>query len=295
VNSDSSGKGILSVGGSPTLEGFLREVVRDVKDPVSGKSLLEDYLAKSAKSTPGNTPGKTAEIHLAPLGSGSDYTPFLQHLGIASLNLGFETQAGGGVYHSAYDNFYWYSHFEDTDFVYGRTLAQMNATVAMRLADAPLLPFDFSQLAAAVGTYLDEITLPAIKPAALADLGLVRKANARLALASISLNRGLGAAVSQNNLAAVNRLLIDGERDLTLDPGLPGRPWYRHRIYAPGRYTGYAVKTLPGVREALEADRADEAAGQTKQVAQVLQTLAAHVEAAAKLAAKPIAQPMEKR
>ena len=244
----------------------------------------------SARRLPGElakaTPNTPAEFHLAPLGSGSDYTPFLQHLGIASLSLGFDNQAGDGVYHSAYDDFYWYSRFEDTDFAYGRTLAQMNATVAMRLADAPLLPFEFERLSAVVSTYLDEIGKGKV------DLEPARKADARLAQAAEAFSRAYahaagklsGATAAQ--LAAINRILIDSERDLTLDPGLPGHPWYRHRIYAPGRYTGYAVKTLPGIREAVEAGQSAEAAEQTKQLAQVLVTLASHVDQAAKLMGK---------
>ena len=274
VNSDSSGKGPLSAGGSHALEGFMREVVRDVDDPVTGKPLL------------------TTEFHLSPLGSGSDYTPFLQHLGIASLSLGFDNVAGNGVYHSAYDDFYWYSHFEDTDFVYGRTLSQMTSTVAMRLADAPLLPFEFSHLAASVTTYLAEIEHLAKDPRDKVNLDAVRKANAKLKQSADDLAKaadhvaGKQASAPPQKLAAINRLLMNSERDLTLDPGLPGRPWYRHRIYAPGRYTGYAVKTLPGIREAVEAHKPDEAAEQIRQVAQVLQTLADHVDQATKLLGK---------
>ena len=271
----------------------MHEVVRDVNDPVSGKSLLNEYLAKIAKTSP-KVP---AEFHLAPLGSGSDYTPFLQHLGIASLALGFDNESGNGIYHSAYDDFYWYSHFEDTDFVYGRALAQMNATVTMRLADAPLLPFEFSRLAVSVTSYLDEIGR-ADKDGKdgndkqKLDLEAVRRANAKLAQFSADFTKawdhasGKLTTASPDKLEAINRLLLNSERDLVLDPGLPGRPWYRHRIYAPGRYTGYSVKTLPGIREAVEAHKPAEAADQAKQVAQVLDTLADHVKEATKLLEK---------
>ena len=302
VNSDSSGKGTLSAGGSHALEGFMKEVLRDVNDPVSGKSLLDEYLSKIAKKAPAGgalnaapdraasaAPDRAVYFHLAPLGSGSDYTPFLQHLGIASLSLGFDNEAGNGIYHSAYDDFYWYSHFEDTNFVYGRAQSQMTATVAMRLADAPLLPFEFTQLGASVTTYLDEIgRLGKSK----VDLEAVRKADARLAQAAEQFGKawdhasGKFAAAAPDKLAAINRILMDGEHDLTLDPGLPGRPWYRNRIYAPGRYTGYSVKTLPGIREAVEADKPAEAAEQAKQVAQVLDALADHIRTAAKLLEK---------
>ena len=286
INSDSSGKGTLSAGGSHALEGAMKDVLRDVKDPVSGKSLLDEYLARIAKASP----NKPAEFHLTPLGSGSDYTPFLQHLGVASLSLGFDNEAGGGVYHSAYDDFYWYTHFEDTDFAYGRALSQMTATLTIRLADAPLLPFDFTRLAASVTTYLDEIGH--LKTKDKMNFDVVAKADAKLAQAASELSRAREhagaklASAAPDKLAAINLLLMDSERDLTPDPGLPGRPWYRNRIYAPGRYTGYAVKTLPGIREAVEADKPAAAAEQAQQVAQALETLTAHIDQAAKLMGK---------
>ena len=286
INSDSSGKGTLSAGGSHALEGAMKDVLRDVKDPVSGKSLLDEYLARIAKASP----NKPAEFHLTPLGSGSDYTPFLQHLGVASLSLGFDNESGGGIYHSAYDDFYWYTHFEDTDFAYGRALSQMTATLTIRLADAPLLPFDFTRLAASVTTYLDEIGH--LKTKDKMNFDVVAKADAKLSQAASELSRAREhagaklASAAPDKLAAINLLLMDSERDLTPDPGLPGRPWYRNRIYAPGRYTGYAVKTLPGIREAVEADKPAEAAEQAQQVAQALETLAAHIDEAAKLMGK---------
>jgi N-acetylated-alpha-linked acidic dipeptidase len=291
VNSDSNGKGRLSVGGSHTLENFSQEVARDLKDPVSGKSLLEEVLTRPRRGRggeAGETPTPPGEFRISPLGSGSDYTPFLQHLGIATLNVGFGGEGGGGVYHSNYDDFYWYSHFSDTEFVYGRALAQVDSTILMRLGDAPVLPFEFHRFAATVARYLDEIEkLPNQKRKP--DLSKVR---AELAV----LNRDSGAfdaaymkagpklsAAAPAKLAPLNQALYRSERDLTLDPGLPGRPWFRHRIYAPGMYTGYAVKTLPGIREAVEAGKPDDAEQQAKQVAQVLHALNDQVEQATKL------------
>jgi N-acetylated-alpha-linked acidic dipeptidase len=290
INSDSSGKGTFSAGGSPALESLVKEAARDVKDPVSGKSILDAAVEKRAKAA-----GGAGEFHLAPLGSGSDFTPFLQHLGIASLDLGFSGESGNGIYHSAYDDFYWYSHFEDTEFVYGRTLAQVNATLAMRLADAPVLPFEFDRLTASVNVYLDEIDRlgqNSKDPKDKVNLDAVRKANAKLKQASDEFDKARDhagskiSAASPEKLAAINRLLIGSERDLAPEPGLPGRDWYRHRIYAPGRYTGYAVKTLPGIREAVEAKKTAEAAEQAQQVANVLQALADHLSQAAKLIGK---------
>jgi N-acetylated-alpha-linked acidic dipeptidase len=283
VNSDSNGKGRLGMGGSHTLENFSQEVARDIKDPVSGKSLLEEILIRPRRGRGGAAPDESAtppgEFRISPLGSGSDYTPFLQHLGIATLNVGFGGEGGGGVYHSDYDDFYWYSHFSDTDFVYGRTLAQVDSTIMMRLADSPVLPFQFGRFAATVGRYLDEIEkLPGQKRKA--DLSKVRAEVAQLAK-SHAQPKLAGAAPEK--LGPLNQILFHSERDLTLDPGLPGRPWFRHRIYAPGMYTGYAVKTLPGVREAVEAGKPDEAEQQAKQVVEVLHKLNDQIEQASKL------------
>ena len=293
VNSDSNGKGRLGIGGSHTLESFAQEVARDLKDPVSGKSLLEEALSRGRRGRGGAAPepesaSPAGELRISPLGSGSDYTPFLQHLGIATLNVGFGGEGGGGVYHSNYDDFYWYSHFSDTTFVYGRTLAQVDSTIMMRLADSPLLPFQFGRFAATVGRYLDEIEkLPnqTKKP----DLSKVRSELAQLTRTSGAFDNAYLKAMPKltsgapAKLASLNQILFHTERDLTLDPGLPGRPWFRHRIYAPGMYTGYAVKTLPGIREAVEAGKPDEAEQQAKQVVQVLRALNDQVEQASKL------------
>jgi N-acetylated-alpha-linked acidic dipeptidase len=292
VNSDSSGKGRLNIGGSHTLESFSQEVARDVKDPVSGKSLLEEILTHPARRRQGvapdaETPPPPGEFRIEPLGSGSDYTPFLQHLGIATLNLGFGDH-GDGVYHSNYDDFYWYSHFSDTNFVYGRTLAQLDSTIVMRLADAPILPFQFGRFAATVGRYIDEIErLP--NQVRRPDLSKVKAELTLLARNSLAFEAAYSralprlASLAPGRLAPLNRVLYGTERDLTVDPGLPGRPWYRHRIYAPGRYTGYSVKTLPGIREAVEGGKSGEAEQQAAQVTQVLHALNDHVEQAAKL------------
>jgi N-acetylated-alpha-linked acidic dipeptidase len=276
INSDSTGKGRFNAEGSHSLEAFVQEIVRDVDDPVSGKPLLADLERNSSR-----------EFRLAALGSGSDYTPFLQHLGIAALNLNFGAEASG-VYHSNYDDFNWFSHFSDSTFVYGRTLSQVDVTALMRLADSPVLPFEFERFVSTVQRYADEIDkLPALerKP----DLAAVRTEIARLQKTAADLDAAymralptLGAAPPEK-LAALNSILFRTERALTIDPGLPGRPWYRHRIYAPGLYTGYAVKTLPGIREAVEAGKPDEAREQAAQVIQVLHALNGQIAEAAEL------------
>lgn len=265
INADSSGKGRLNVGGSHSLESFMQEVTRDVNDPVSGKPVMNSMLTSGG------------EFRIDALGSGSDYTPFLQHLGIATLDIRF----GGndaGVYHSDYDDFNWYSHFGDTTFVYGRALSQIHATALMRLAGAPVLPFEFGRLAWTVSRYVDEIEALPNQPRR-AYLAPVRNEITRMHRNAADLNEAylhalpeLGSA-SPAKLEALNDLLFHTERALTIDPGLPGRPWFTHRLYAPGKYTGYEAKTLPGIREAVEAGDTEEAVGQAEQVTRVLHLL----------------------
>jgi N-acetylated-alpha-linked acidic dipeptidase len=274
INSDSTGKGRLNAAGSYSLEAFVQEITRDVNDPVTGKPLTAALEANASN-----------EFRIAALGSGSDYTPFLQHLGIAALDMGFGAEAAG-IYHSDYDDFNWFSHFADTTFVYGRTLSQVNVTALMRLADSPVLPFEFGRFASTVRRYTDEIDkLPGLKQKL--DLAAVRAEIARLQKTAGDLDAAYVRAlpnlgtVPTEKLAALNSILFRTERALTIDPGLPGRPWYRHRIYAPGVYTGYDVKTLPGIREAVEAGKPDEAREQAAQVVQVLHALNDQISAAA--------------
>ncbi len=266
INADSTGKGRLNISGSHSLEAFARELARDTNDPVTGKP-----LAGALEANPDH------DFHIAPLGSGSVYTPFLQHLGAATLDMRFAAE-DSGVYHSDYDDFNWFSHFSDTTFVYGRTLSQMHATALMRFADAPVLPFEFGRFVSTIQRYTEEIdNLPSLAPKP--DLTALRGEVARLQKTAMDLNTAydralpnLGAAPPEK-LAALNRILFRTERALTVDPGLPGRPWYRHLIYAPGVYTGYAAKTLPGIREAVEAGKSDEAREQAARVVQVLSSL----------------------
>ncbi|MES1260476.1 MAG: M28 family peptidase, partial [Acidobacteriota bacterium] len=290
INSDSTGQGKLGIEGSHTLEAFLGEVARDVPDPDagsgSGKSLLDSYRSRVNKVGARKT--GSGEFHIGPLGSGSDYTPFLQHLGVASVNLSFGSE-DGGVYHSAYDDFNWYMHFSDSTFVHGRALAQFTATSVIRLADAPLLPFEFSRLDSTIAGYVSEIE-KLMTPKSKVDLSSVRGELARLQKTNSAFEAAWNRSVPRlsrrkqtEQLMAVNRILYGTERDLTLDPGLPGRPWFRHRIYAPGKYTGYAVKTLPGIREAVELNQPAEAAEQARQVAQALHTLGDQLERATKI------------
>src|ERR1700674_2151834 len=161
INSDSNSRGYFQVGGSHTLEKFVNDVMRDVRDPETGLSTWKrDQLRRISEATPPELRQEArtrSDLRIYALGSGSDYTAFLQHDGVASLNIGFGGEDGGGIYHSIYDDFYWYTHFSDTDFVYGRALAQTGGTAVMRLADAELLPFEFGDFADTVQTYVKEL------------------------------------------------------------------------------------------------------------------------------------------
>jgi N-acetylated-alpha-linked acidic dipeptidase len=312
INSDSNGRGFFSAGGSHTLEPFVNAVAAAINDPEKGIPVGERLRAKILRDA--KTPEERTEIRqrrafrLDALGSGSDFTPFLQHLGIASLNLGFEGEDEGGVYHSIYDDFTWYTRFADTDFAYGRALSQTIGTAILRLADADLLPFDPGALSATVARYVTEVKdlakqrrdaaeelarqidegipqavadprLPFVapkkeEPVPFFDFSPLENASAALDAAAkgyrAALDAGGAATTESARVARVNAALREIERSLTRDEGLPGRPWYRHYVYAPGFYTGYAVKTLPAVREAIEQKQYGEVNSRIAATAQVL-------------------------
>jgi N-acetylated-alpha-linked acidic dipeptidase len=319
------------VEGSHTLEKFSNDVARDISDPESKltawkrNQLHEIARAKSAEQR--QEIRQRADLRIPALGSGSDYTAFLQHDGVASLNIGFGGEDGGGIYHSIYDDFYWYTHFSDTDFVYGRALAQTGGTAVLRLADADLLPFEFGDFADTMQTYTKELkTLsqkmhddivernreieegvfnatndpkkPLVPPAVetipphlnFAPLDnavdAVTRSAADYRKAMEHANTNGGAALASASLADVNHLLIESERKLTTPEGLSNRPWFKHQIYAPGFYTGYAAKTMPAVRESIEQKQWKQADDAIVVISRVLQDEAALISsAAAKLAA----------
>jgi N-acetylated-alpha-linked acidic dipeptidase len=323
VNSDTNGRGFLGIEGSHTLEHFIDDVARDVKDPETGLSVLKRSQLYSIAHPEGEGGRQEvrgrADLRIGALGSGSDYAPFLDFAGIASINLGFYGESGGGIYHSAYDDFYWYTHFADTDFVYGRALSQTAGTALMRMADAELLPFDFHDFADTVHNYVGElkkllrdrqteieetnkeldegvftaiadpkkISVPPARKAAppYMNFAPLENADATLTESADRFSKALAAArakgdlgIDAQTLAAINGLLIQSERKLTSDAGLPGRPWYKHQIYAPGAYTGYGVKTLPAVREAMEQENWKQAEEQVPVVAKILLNEAALID-----------------
>ena len=325
LNSDGNGRGFLNASGSHSLEQLVNSVAKDVEDPETKASVWKRMQARTiARGTKDqrSEARSRADLRIGALGSGSDYTPFLQHNGVPSLNLAFGgLDPGDGVYHSIYDDYYHFTKFLDTDFAYGRALAQVAGTTMIRLADADLLPFEFTNLADTVQTYLKELeTLlkdrqdeirernrqidegvvraiadprrplapPKVEPVppALNFAPLENAANA-LTQAAAAYHKAVAAQpnVGSNavSLRAVNARLIQAERQLTDDAGLPKRPWYRHLLYAPGYYTGYAVKTMPGVREAIEQKEYSEADTEIGRVAKALQREAALLDSAASL------------
>ncbi len=332
INSDGNGRGYLGIEGSHTLEKFSNDIAREISDPetklTAWKRQQLHEIANAKTPEQREEIRKRADLRIPALGSGSDYTAFLQHDGVASLNIGFGGEDGGGIYHSIYDDFYWYTHFSDTDFVYGRALAQTGGTAIMRLADADLLPFEFADFADTVQTYLKELkTLsqkmqddikernkeieegvfqatddpkhalvappvevvpPHLNFAPFENaVDLLTRSAAEYRKALDQVNANGGAVLASASLAEVNKLLIETERKLTNPEGLSNRPWFKHQLYAPGSYTGYGVKTVPAVREAIELKQWKLADEGIVVVSRVLQDEAALISsAAAKLSGK---------
>jgi N-acetylated-alpha-linked acidic dipeptidase len=298
INSDGTGKGWLSASGSHALQAFVNDLLRDLQDPKRGKNLFEaklDHALDQAKTDEERrTLRERKDFPIEALGSGSDYTPFLDHLAIASLNMDFGGDGNSnGVYHSMYDSFYWYTHFSDTDFSFGAELSRVMGTALLRLASADVLPFEFTATARTLRGYVDELDklrTDASEGPAL-DLTPVRTAIDHLQKAGDAYNAAAAdlltneeKAADRAQLAELNRLLYTSERAFKYDPGLPRREWFKHLAYAPGFYTGYGVKTLPGIREGMEQKSWDEARRFVPIVAHAIDELAAQVDRAASTA-----------
>ena len=324
LNTDGNGRGFLYAGGSHTLEAFVNQVARDVTDPQTDVSVARRARAQRRAGGDAEAAEEAAtreNLRIAPLGSGSDYTPFLQHLGIASLNIGFGGESDGGEYHSIYDSFDHYTRFGDPGFHYGIALAKVAGRVMLRAAGADVLPFTFTGFADNVDKYVGEVNelaetmrkdteaenariadsvyvlaadpeepftaLMPEEPVPYLNLAPLQNALAMLQESAKRYDRALqkrtsaGLDLTQAQFAKLNGLLIQTERAMTREDGLPRRPWFRHQIYAPGFYTGYGVKTLPGVREAIEERTWDEAAEQVDRLAETLENLATEVDQAA--------------
>ena len=314
INSDSNSRGFLRAGGSHALETLVNQVANDVEDPQTGVSVGERLRAsRRARGSSAEYQRLRASdrLRISALGSGSDYSPFLQHLGVSSLNVGYGGEASGGEYHTAFDTFDFFRRFVDPGAVYGAALARTGLRLTLRLANADVLPFEFGATASTVGRYVDEVVelaaserdrlererelvqggdfrlaadpaRPFVEPEARApapylNFAPLRNAHDRLVRAARSADRSLVAAAEGGDEAVqeqLDELVVGSERLLTRDHGLPGRPWFRHHLYSPGLYTGYGVKTLPGVREAIEEGEWDRAQTQIDLAAAVLDEFA---------------------
>ena len=322
INTDGNGRGFLNASGSHSLERFVNGVARDINDPETGISIWKrSQAAAVVRGTADERKDarERGDLRIAALGSGSDYTPFVQHAGIASLNISFGDEDADGIYHSIYDSFYFFTKFLDTDFAYGRALAQTVGTAVIRLADADVVPIEFSGLADTVQKYGRELKellgkkqddirernrqiadgvftamrdpkrpLPAPKVEAVPraiNFAPLDNAIAALGDSARRYDRALGASRSSlagntGALRALNAKLRQAEIQLIDTGGLPRRSWYRHLLYAPGYYTGYGAKTIPGVREGIEQGRYDEAEGEVVRVSRALMRLVALVDSA---------------
>ncbi|HEV2615962.1 MAG TPA: transferrin receptor-like dimerization domain-containing protein, partial [Candidatus Acidoferrales bacterium] len=324
VNSDTNGRGYLQAEGSHSLESLVNNVADEIKDPEKGISVGKRM--RLARIERAKTPEERQKLEseknviIGDLGSGSDYSPFIDHAGIASINYGFGGEVGGGIYHSIYDDFYWYSHFDDPTEEYGRTLSQTAGTTMMRLADSDVPPFDFTGLSDAVGRFVSELekldkteikdiewqnkeiqdgiftattdpTKKFVPPAAeevpqpldfsRLDEALKNLKQSAAHYQSVFDKAQQGNSASGASFQTVDQDLIATERDLLSEAGLPGRPWYKHQLYAPGIYTGYGVKTIPSVREAIEQKNWQQATEQIGIVSGVLRKEADAINAAA--------------
>jgi N-acetylated-alpha-linked acidic dipeptidase len=296
INTDGYGRGFLSVGGSHGLERFVNEAARSVTDPETNVSVAA--RARAVEIIGADGADKRREIRnrgdlaIDALGSGSDFTPFLQHLGVPTLNVGFGGEDAGGEYHSIYDSIAHYERFGDPGFVYGPVLAQFGGRLVLRLADAQYLPVVAGPLAETINNYVKElvklgdserekideenqrlkdrtyqlaadptkISVPPKAEAAAPYLNLapLQNASARLTSAAARFDAAVADASNASRLwspessAKLDAVLRTIDQAFSHEAGLPRRPWFRHQIYAPGYYTGYGVKTVPGVREAIE-------------------------------------------
>jgi N-acetylated-alpha-linked acidic dipeptidase len=334
VNSDENARGFLDMGGSHSLQHVINEVAAGVHDPETDGSVLARKRARLRVDAynSGTEQAKKiaaaaaagADVPLTALGSGSDYTPFLQHLGIASLDLTFEGEADdGGIYHSQYDTFEHYARFGDPNFVYGVALSQTVGHLVLRVADADALPLQFTAEAEILDGYLHELhqladerrehaqklgelrqahafelvsdpTRPVGPPAAepdvpYLDFSPLDNAITHLKRAAHAFDQAYSDAAAKGwTLGAARRAQLDGalqglEQTLLSEEGLPGRPWFKHLIYAPGVYTGYGAKTLPGVREAIEDRRWEEAGQYIRITAHAIEAYSERLDATASL------------
>ena len=327
INTDGNGRGFLGAEGSHQYSHLVNQVAADVKDPQTGVSVLERARAKlRADAFDGGRVDadelKAAEaggdLPMGALGSGSDYSSFLQHAGVPSLNLGFGGEGeSAGSYHSIYDSYDHFVRFDDPGLAYGAALSKTVGRVVLRIADADTPPLRFGDLAATVHIYLGEVKAlidtrrkqdekragllsgnafalasdpkaPVAAPVAEAPTPVIEHAALENAVGKLEASAkaydaayaAKGAALTPATRAKLNAALLGIDQALLIPEGLPGRDWYKHALYAPGRFTGYGAKTLPGVREAVEERRFADANVYAGRTAAAIERLAAKLDAA---------------
>ena len=319
INTDGNSRGFIGVGGSHTLEPFFNEIADAVIDPQTGVSIKErryaNQMVNGDKATRTRLAGNK-NIKLSALGAGSDWSGFLQFLGIASLNLGFGGEGSGGEYHSVYDSYDHFTRFKDPGFQYGIALSKTAGRTMMRLANADVLPIDFNSFYKTVNDYIGELktlldntraeteqenkmindklfdmakdpkkgfqspkpkdAVPYLNFSELENKMAELKTNAE-EFQKLYANGTQLPAAKQKEL---NQILLQVERALINDKGLPRRSWYKHQVYAPGFYTGYGVKTLPGIREGIEERNWKEAQDNISVVAKTIEVYTNEVKQA---------------
>ncbi len=270
----------FSASAVPSLKQFVRDIARSVPSPMGG-TVYQEWRLTSSKANEhraSNAPPQSGEeVHVSDLGSGSDFTPFLQHAGVPSTDVGSEGPYG--VYHSTFDDFAWFIQNADPHFVYLQEMARVFGLEALRMADADVLPYDYEAYAREIGSYIDA----AKRKATEAGLGSLDFASAQAADARFSAAAAKAHALQaapSGNPAQLNRALRQVETALLSPSGLPNRPWYKHTIYAPGEYTGYAAVVIPGVNEAIDAKNATLAAQQLTILTQALDRAAQTLDSA---------------
>jgi N-acetylated-alpha-linked acidic dipeptidase len=326
VNSDSSSRGYLFMGGTQDLQAVVGAVAHDITDPEKKISVFERaHLHAIMEAKDAEEKGKLRkrnDLVLGALGDGSDFTAFQDFAGISSLNVGYGDEDEGTQYHSIYDDFYWYTHFADQDFVYGRATAQTAGSIVLRIANSDLLPFDYAPQAQAIAEYESDLekllkdkqqeigernteiqegafTATAdphksfVPPPAEAippymnfapmknSIEKMKKSAERYSKALANFRSATDGAVSPSSLQIVNADLLGISRLFLNDKGLPGRPWFKNQIYAPGAYTGYGAKPVAAVREFMDEKKWKEADEQIPMVADVIDHVSAGIDKAA--------------
>ena len=325
INSDSNGRGFFHAGGTHDLQRLINDVARDIQDPEKHISVQQrarlQQIGRAHNAEERAEIRKSNDLRIGALGDGSDYTAFMDHVGISSLNLGYGGENDANAYHSVYDDFYWYTKFVDGDFFYGRALAQTGGTAVMRLADADVIPYEYKAEAETIERYVKDLEKllkdkqeeiaernlelnegvfsasadprktsvpPPAKPvppfmnfAPLQNAVEALKKSAERYQVAFNKWQSGGTELPATTATALNADLMQVQRTFLSEKGLPERPWFKHQVYAPGAYTGYGAKPIAAVREYMDQEKWTEADAQIPMVGRVLENVAMAIDKAA--------------